>query len=72
MQDEKQEKKCRMNGEGIHPVGAGEIHYGTTAGCGDAQLRGLDVSAVPETILGGTYDTLVDLMTAGDRVIGLL
>jgi sulfur relay (sulfurtransferase) complex TusBCD TusD component (DsrE family) len=38
----------------------------------DAQLRGLDVSTVPETISGGTYDTLVDLMAAGDRVIGLL
>ncbi|MDZ7663858.1 MAG: DsrE family protein [Desulfotignum sp.] len=38
----------------------------------DAELRGLDVSAVPDKISGGTYDTLVDLMTSSDRVIGLL
>jgi sulfur transfer complex TusBCD TusB component (DsrH family) len=38
----------------------------------DAELRGLDVSGVPDKISGGTYDTLVDLMTSSDRVIGLL
>jgi sulfur relay protein TusB/DsrH len=38
----------------------------------DAQLRGLDVSAVPEKMTPGTYDTLVDLMISSDRVIGLL
>ncbi len=37
----------------------------------DAALRGLDESAVPENISGETYDTLVDLMTSSDRVIGL-
>lgn len=37
----------------------------------DAELRGLDVSAAPDKISGGTYDTLVDLMTSSDRVIGL-
>jgi len=38
----------------------------------DAELRGLDVSAIPDKISSGTYDTLVDLMTSCDRVIGLL
>lgn len=38
----------------------------------DAELRGLDVSAVPDKISGGTYETLVDLMTSSDRVIGML
>jgi sulfur relay protein TusB/DsrH len=38
----------------------------------DAELRGLDVSAVPDKISGGTYDTLVDLMASSDRVIGML
>ena len=38
----------------------------------DAELRGIDLSAVPENISGGTYDTLVDLVTSSDRVIGLL
>jgi hypothetical protein len=38
----------------------------------DAEMRGLDVSAVPDKISGGTYDTPVDRMTSSDRVIGLL
>lgn len=38
----------------------------------DARLRGLDVSAIPEKMSAGTYETLVDLMAASDRVIGLV
>ncbi len=38
----------------------------------DAELRGLDMSVVPEKISGGTYETLVDFMTSSDRVIGML
>ena len=38
----------------------------------DARLRGLDVSAVPEKMSAGTYESLVDLMASSDRVIGLL
>jgi sulfur relay (sulfurtransferase) complex TusBCD TusD component (DsrE family) len=45
-----------------------QVSYLTT----DAELRGLDMSAVPDKISGGTYETLVDLMTSSDRVIGML
>jgi len=38
----------------------------------DAKLRGIDVPAAGQTVLDGSYDSLVDLMDSCDRVVGIL
>lgn len=37
----------------------------------DAKLRGIDVSAATSCMSEGSYESLVDLMTSCDRVIGI-
>ena len=39
---------------------------------GDAELRGLEVEAAGLTVTNGTYESLVDLMTSSDRIVGVL
>jgi sulfur relay (sulfurtransferase) complex TusBCD TusD component (DsrE family) len=38
----------------------------------DAELRGIKVSAAGPAIAEGSYDSLVDLMTSCDRIVGIL
>jgi sulfur transfer complex TusBCD TusB component (DsrH family) len=38
----------------------------------DAKLRGIDVAAVGSAIRDGSYESLVDLMTSCERVVGVL
>ncbi len=38
----------------------------------DAALRGIDVDSAGRPVAGGDYDSLADLVTTSDRVIGLL
>ena len=38
----------------------------------DAELRGMDVKTVKEEFSGGDFESLMDLLEASDRVIGLL
>jgi sulfur relay (sulfurtransferase) complex TusBCD TusD component (DsrE family) len=39
---------------------------------GDAELRGVEVEAAGLTVTKGSYESLVDLMTSCDRVVGVL
>lgn len=39
---------------------------------GDAELRGVEVEAAGLSVTNGSYESLVDLMTSCDRVVGVL
>jgi sulfur transfer complex TusBCD TusB component (DsrH family) len=39
---------------------------------GDAELRGVEVEAAGLSGTNGTYESMVDLMTSCDRVVGVL
>lgn len=45
-----------------------EVHVLTR----DAELRGINAPSAGQAILGGSYESLVDLMESCDRVVGLL
>lgn len=47
-------------------------HLKVSVMAGDAGLRGIDFSAAGSAPAECSYDTLVDLMTSSDRVIGIL
>ena len=38
----------------------------------DAELRGIDVKSAKQNLSGGNFESLMDLLEASDRVIGLL
>jgi len=45
-----------------------EVHVLTR----DAELRGIDGPSADQTVLDGSYESLVDLMDSCDRVVGIL
>ena len=38
----------------------------------DAEMRGIEISAASIKISGGSYESLIDLMTSCDQVVGIL